>query len=187
MLKRILHDWHRYVLWALLSALIWAWIFSLVTRAPASKKVQLFAELPAMRGEALEIALEREKPDVIAYVQAEPFDYAMIDQTEVLYGDLYLIPESKAETYLASFAKIDRTLFPDASFYESGGNAYGILVYDEETGLSVGGEYVAYLPGERCYLFFRAESQHLGAWNDSPDDAAIRIAQNYLNLSEDQQ
>ena len=123
MLKRILHDWHRYVLWALLSVLIWAWIFSLVTKAPASKKVQLFAELPAMRSEALEIALEREKPDGIAYVQAAQFDYAMIDQTEVLQGDLYLIPESKAEAYLASFAPIDRRLFPGASFYESQGKA----------------------------------------------------------------
>lgn len=187
MLKRILHDWHRYVLWAMLSVLIWAWIFSLVTKAPASKKVQLFAELPAMRSEALEIALEREKPDGIAYVQAAQFDYAMIDQTEVLYGDLYLVPESNAEAYLASFAPIDRRLFPGASFYESQGKAYGLLVYDEETGLSVGGEYVAYVPGERCYLFFRAESQHLGAWNGSPDDAAIRIAQNYLRLGEEKQ
>lgn len=186
MIKKILRNWHRYVLWALLSAILWGWIFTLVTSAPASKKVQLFADLPDMRNEALEIALEREKPDGIRYVQAATFEYAMIDATEVLKGDLYLVPESKAEEYLASFTPIDRSLFPNASFYESDGEAYGLLVYDEAENLAIGNGYVLYVPGERCWLFFSKDSGHIGAWNGSPDDAAIRVAQNYMKLEQEE-
>ena len=138
MIKKILGNWHRYVLWTIVSVMFWGWIISLVIRAPESQKVTLFADLPAMDGEALEIALEREKPEGIKYVQAALFDYAIIDASEVLSGDLFLIPESKAGEYLASFIPIDRSLFPGASFYESDGVAYGLLEYDEEADLAVG-------------------------------------------------
>lgn len=185
MIKRILGNWHRYVLWTLLSGIFWAWILLLATDAPASKKVQLFAELPAMQSEPLELALEREKPDGIRFVQAAPFDYAMFNADEVLHGDLYVIPEWKAETYLPSFAEIDPSLFPGQTFYESEGKPYGIVVHDPASGLSIGNAYLTYFTDERCILFFNRDSQHLGAWNNSPDDAAIAVARNFLSLGQE--
>lgn len=185
MLKKILQNWHRYVIWALLSGIFWAWIGTRVAEAPAAQKVQLYADLPAMEREKLEIALEHEKPDGIRYVQAANFDYALFDSTEVLYGDLYLIPESKAEMYLSSFAPIDPAAFPGQTFYEANGKTYGIVVFDQDAGIWIGGEYVMYIAEERCFLFFNKESQHLGAWNNSADDAAIVIARNYLNLKQE--
>ncbi len=60
-------------------------------------------------------------------------------------------------------------------------------MYDEAEGISIGSAYVTYIPGERCILFFNLESQHLGEWNDSPDDAAIAVAQRFLKLTQEAQ
>ena len=178
MIKRILRNWYRYVLWTLLSAVFWAWIFTLLFSAPVKQKVVLYADLPYLDRNALSIELERDKPEGIRIVDTATFDDKMFNQVEVLTGDLFLIPESKTEEYLASFTPIDRADFPGETFYESDGEAYGILVYDEETGLNTGGEYLFYIPQERCWLFFNKDSIHVGAH----DDAAIAVAQQFLKL-----
>jgi hypothetical protein len=178
MIKQILRNWYRYILWALLSAVLWAWIFTLLFSAPAGKKVVIYADLPKLDHNALSIVLEEDLPEGILRVDAQTFDGMLFDMSSVLKGDLYLIPESKAEEYLASFAPIDRTDFPGESFYESDGQAYGILVYDEETGRNVGGDLIFYIPHERCWLFFNKDSIHTG----TQDDAAITIARHFLKL-----
>ena len=123
MIKRILRNWYRYVLWTLLSAVFWAWIFTLLFSAPVKQKVVLYADLPYLDRNALSIELERDKPEGIRIVDTATFDDKMFNQIEVLDGDLYLIPDSEAEEYLASFAPIDRADFPDATFFESDGEA----------------------------------------------------------------
>ena len=178
MIKNILRNWYRYVLWALLSAVFWAWIFILLFSARPAKKVVLYADLPDLDRNALSIELEREKPKGIRIVDMAVFDDMMFNQVEVLSGDLFLIPDSKVEEYLASFAPIDRADFPGETFFESDGEAYGILVYDEETGLKVGGDLILYIPQERCWLFFNKDSKHIGGH----DDAAIAVAQHFLDL-----
>ena len=52
----------------------------------------------------------------------------------------------------------------------------------EARGVAVGTRYVAYIPGETYYLFFNANSSHLGDWNGSVDDAAILAAGAFLAL-----
>ena len=187
LIKKLLNNWHRYVLCALLSGVFWAWIILRAVNAPVSQKVQLFADLPYLENERLEIALEREKPDGIKYVEAKTFEGLMFDLSVVLQGDLYLIPESKAEEYLASFAPIDPADFPGQTFYESDGKPYGITVFDENAGIRIGDSYVMYIADERCFLFFNRDSKHLGAWNGSKDDAAIAIAHNFLKLEREEQ
>ena len=178
MIKRILRNWYRYILCALLSAIFWAWIFTLLFSAPAKKKIVLYADQPYLERNALSMALEEDLPDGIRIVDTASFDDKMFNQVEVLDGDLFLISESHAEAYLASFAPIDRANFPGASFYESDGEAYGVLVYDEGMGLNVGGQFIVYTPKERCWLFFNKDSMHIG----KNDDAAITIAQHFLDL-----
>lgn len=178
MIKGILRNWYRYILWALLSAVFWAWIFILLFSARPAKKVVLYADLPYLDRNALSLELEREKPEGIRIVDTAVFDDMMFNQTEVLSGDLFLIPDSKVGEYLASFMPIDRSDFPGETFYESDGEAYGILVYDEQTGRRVGGDLIFYIPNERCWLFFRKDSQHVGG----RDDAAIAVARHFLTL-----
>lgn len=182
MIKSIFRNWYRYILWALISAIFWMWIHTLLFSAPVQKKVVLYADLPSIDDKGLSIVLEEDLPEGIKRVPTNCFEDLMFDQAAVLRGDLYLIPESDVDTYLASFAPIDRSAFPGASFYESDGEAYGILVNDESAGLKIASRYVYYLPGERCWLFFNRDSVHLGTGDRAKDDAAITVAQHFLNL-----
>ena len=182
MFKWILRNLHRYVLWALLSVVIWAWIFTLRFSAKAEEKVSLFAELPGISGNGLAMALEEDLPEGIRRVDPSNFDVGLFNQQSVLSGDLYLVPEAEIEMFASSLAPIDRTAFPDATFYEIDGEAYGILISDPETGFSVASDYVIYYQNVRCWLCFNRESIHLGGWNGSADDAAIVIAQHFLDM-----
>ena len=47
-MKGIFKNLHRYLLWTVISVVFWAWIISLITNAPAGKKVILYADLDAM-------------------------------------------------------------------------------------------------------------------------------------------
>ena len=37
--KNVFSQLHTFILWALMSAIFWGWIFTLVTDAPAGKKI----------------------------------------------------------------------------------------------------------------------------------------------------
>ena len=182
MFKSILRNWYRYVLWALISLVFWSWIVMLRTDTIPQNKVVLYADQPALDGEGLELALEETMPESIRFVKAHAFEYAMFNQQAVLNGDLYLVSDRFVDEFIDSFVPIDKSFFPGASFYEKDGVAYGVCVYDEAAGLCAGRGYVSYLAGERCYVFFNESSLHLGAWNDSKDDAAIAVAQDFLKL-----
>ena len=182
MFKSLLRNLHRYVFWALISVMLWAWIFTLLFSAPEKNKITIFADVPEIDGNALSIELEQDLPKGIRLIDAKTFNALLFQQYAVLNGDLYLVPESDTETYLPSFTPIDRAAFPGATFYESDGEAYGILLFDGQNGPAVGRQYVTYAQDERCWLFFNKDSKHLGAWNGSADDAAIVIAQHFLKL-----
>lgn len=182
MWKKILRNGHRYVLWAVLSVVFWAWIVSRVTDARPQNKVVVYADLDLMDGRALSLQFDERLPDGIKYVEFDRFDDMIFSPTSVLTGDLYLIPQSKIHDYFASFAPIDRTLFPGASFFEQGGTAYGVCVYDEEAGVKLGGDRIAYPPGERCYLFFNKDSKHVGLNEAAYDDAASAVAAIFIDL-----
>lgn len=186
MIKKILRSWHRYLLCALLSVIFWAWIFTLLFHAPAKRKIVLYAALPVIDGNGLSMVLEEDLPKGIRRVDAGTVENAIFNQDEVLNGDLFIISEADAEQLVVSFAKIDRAAFPGETFYESDGNAYGILVYDEDSGLRVAGDNVFYVPHQRFYLFFNKDSKHIGEWNGSPDDAAITVAQHLLTLKQEE-
>ena len=180
--KGVLRNLHRYILWLLLSVVFWAWIFSRVNDAPAAKKLILYADLDAMDREALCAVLERDMPDSIRFVEPQLFVDAMFEPSSVAKGDMFIVSEGQAEGVLQDLAVIDRAAFPGQTFYESEGKAYGILVYDEAAGVRVGARYLAYEPGETYYLFFNKDSLHIGAWNASADDAALRAAAVFLTL-----
>lgn len=182
MIKWIFKNWHRYVLWALLSVIVWAWIFTLLFSAKAAEKVSLYAELPGINGNGLAAALEEDLPEGIRRIDPGSFDVGLFNEESVLAGDLYLVPEPEVELFASSFAPIDRSAFPGETFLEIDGTAYGILASDPETGYGAASEYVVYYQNVRCYLCFNKDSIHLGTWNGSADDAAITVARQFLDL-----
>ena len=181
-MKSILKNWHRYLLWLVVSFFFWAWIFTLITDAPAQKKLVLYADCPAMEREALDAELEKAMPEGIRFVEARVFSDEMFSPTNLTSGDLFILSSQQIDRYLPNCLPLDEAAFPGQPFYEAEGAAYGVCVYDEEAGIRIGTKYLAYLPGETYYLFFNANSRHLGAWNGSRDDAALRAAQTFLTL-----
>ena len=181
-MKGIFKNWHRYLLWLVVSCFFWAWIFTLITDAPAAKKLVLYADCPAMEREALDEALEADMPENIRFVEARVFSDEMFQPSNLTRGDLFILSSQQIDRYLPNCIPLDEAAFPDRLLYEAEGAAYGVCVYDEARGVAVGTKYVAYIPGETYYLFFNADSPHLGAWNGSQDDAAILAAGAFLAL-----
>ena len=182
-MKGILKNWHRYLLWLVVSFFFWAWIFTLITDAPAAKKLVLYADCPAMEREALDAQLEKDMPEGIRFVEARIFSDEMFQPTNLTAGDVFILSSQQIERYLSLCTPLDPAAFPDAALYEAEGRPYGVCVYDEARGVAVGTKYVAYIPGETYYLFFNAGSPHLGPWNEaSRDDAAITAARGFLAL-----
>ena len=181
-MKGILKNWHRYLLWLTVSFFFWAWIFTLITDAPAAKKLVLYADCPAMERQALDDALEADMPDSVRFVEARVFSDEMFQPSNLAAGDVYILSGQQIERYLPSCIPLPESAFPGRRLYEAEGKAYGVCVYDEGQGVAIGTKYVAYIPGETYYLFFNASSLHLGSWNSSPDDAAILAARAFLVL-----
>lgn len=177
-IKRVLSQMHRYVIVAFVSVFFWAWIFTLVTDAPAARKVMLYADVQRMEDRALAVELETELPDGIRMVQVHPFSYAAFDTGEPDRADLWIVPESRMETLVPQLCPCAPR---DADDYTANGAVYGWRL-STPGGKGVAKAYISYAADEPYYLCFLAASEHLGTWNGSPDDAAIRVAEHLMRL-----
>ena len=178
-LKSVWSQLHRFVLWALLSTILWAWIFTLVTDTVPEKKVTLYVQTEGCRSVELTLKLEEEKPEGIKMIKVHPFSYAAFGNRELLTSDLYAVREADAEEMLPSFAPLDGEMLDTGGreLFIRDGVCYGVkLAGPGEKGAAA--SYMGYEPGESYYLFFNAESSHLG----SGDGAALRVAEALLKL-----
>ena len=179
-LRNIWSQLHRFVLWALLSTVFWAWIFTLVTDTVPAKKVTLYLQLEQCRDQELSLKLEESRPEGIRMVKVHPFSYAAFGNRDLLEADLYLVREADAEEMLQSFAPLDGEDWDpgDRELYCRDGVCYGVKVYDAASGTGAAQTYLDYEPEGDYYLFFNADSLHLGAG----DSAALRVAEALLKL-----
>ena len=181
-LRNILSQLYKYVLWLVLTVVFWAWIFGMLTDTVPAKKLLVCVDRTQVEDQAMSVALEKDLPDGIRMVKVHPFGYYMFGSEELLSADLYIVGEGRAEEYLDSFRPLAETGFPaeDRPVWSSGGTAYGLMIYDAESGEGAASSYVGYeVPGEEkenCYLFFGAKSRHL------EDGTAQELAQTLLLL-----
>ena len=180
--KNIFSQLHIYMIWLILSALLWGWIFTFVTDTVPAKKVVLFVDAPACQDLELRMELEKDMPEGLRMVQVHPFTYAMFDENTLLNADLYIVPASKVEEYRDSFAPLDDTVLPG----QTRGPLDGIRVYDRAAGTGTADALITYAaPGteaEDYYLFFGANSLHAAALTGSGDNAALAVAETLLNM-----
>ena len=181
-LKNIFSQWYKYVLWALLSAFFWGWIFTLLTDARPANKLVLCVDRPELRDEALANALSAGKPEGIKLVAVHSFDYYIFDTEELRCADLYIVGGNEAEKYMESFRPLAETGYVSpGETWTHEGVAYGWKVYDAQTGEGAAASYIAYTAeGETpqdYFLFFGAESAH------REDGKALRLAEALLKLS----
>lgn len=175
-LKNILSQLHLYLLWLILSAVLWGFVYGLITDAPAEKKLVIYADVYACRDRELAEELEKTMPAGLKMIRVHPFDYAMFSDSELLNADLYLVPESRAGDYLDSYSPLDGAAlpWPEAGLWCFEGVAYGVSFQGAAS-------YIDYAPpGEQAepyYLFFGVNSAHTASLNGSADDAALAVAQ----------
>ncbi len=160
-LKNILSQLHSFLLWALASVLLWAWIFGLATDTSFDKKVMIFCHVPAVQEVELTTELEKDLPEGIKMVQVHPFDYVMFDTVSITRADILIIPA------------IDVAEMGDEIVPLEGER--GVQVYDPDTGEGILLDYITY-GDEAYYLFLGAGSAHL------EDGIAAEIAEKLLDM-----
>lgn len=178
-LKRIWAQIHRFVFWALILSLFWAWIYTMVGDTSRDKKVLFYLETPGLERRALSIRLEDACLPVegIKMIQARGFSYELFGSE--LNGDLYLMRESTLKATLEETPeKLAAIELPEGMRgYEWKGGVYGILAFDPETQKGPAMEQIRYAPFDRpepeaFWLCFDAKSQHLAAQPGALDNAA---------------
>lgn len=159
-LKNILSQLHSFVLWALASALIWAWIFTFVTDTSPDKKVTVYCYVPELRDTRLAAALEEDLPEGLRMIKVHSFEYVMMGVDAFKDGDIFIIPESAIEEYGELLLE----------------GREGVKVYDAATGQGAAVEYIGY-DDEDYYLFLGAGSVHI------EDGKALEVAREILEIS----
>lgn len=156
-LRNFFSHLYLYVLWLVLSAVIWMFVFGFVTDTSPDKKVTLFVDAP-VEDTALAYELEKDLPEGIRMVKVHPFSYAMFDDSNITTADLFIIPESEYELYASAFTDPE-----------------GIPVWDSAAHQGAAGQFISY-PEEDCRLYYNVDGVHL------QDGAAQYIAEKLLKL-----
>ena len=160
-LRNILSQWHVFVLWALLSAIFWSWIFTFVTDTSPERKITVYCDVQALEDTALAVALEENMPEGLRLIQVHSFDYVMFGVDAFYQGDVFIVPASEIETYAEFLAPVD--------------GIDGVKVYDAAAGKGVAAAYIHYAD-EDYYLFLGSGSVHL------EDGKALDIARQLLAM-----
>ena len=160
-IKNVFSQLHRYVLWLIISAVFWGWIFTLVTDTSADRKVTVYCQVPGLEDVALAAALEEHMPEGLRMVKVHSFDYVMFDTEDFYKADIFILPASAVEEYGELLAPVE-------------GN-YGVKIYDAATGEGVAPAFIRY-PEEDCWLFLGGDSVHL------EDGKALAVARELLAM-----
>lgn len=172
--------------WAMISVLLWGWIFTFLTDAPPAEKLTVFFDVPAVNSTPLAVLLEEEAGEGIRMVKANPFTYAMMDDTEISAADVYVVSASEAETYRDWFRPLPEELREAGEVLLMDGEPWGLRIYDGQTRTGAAAGYVQYTaPGETeedHYLFFGGASLHVPGNEGALDDEAVRLVQRLLKI-----
>lgn len=187
-LKNIWAQLHRFVFWALILSLLWAWIYTFVGDTTRDKKLILCVDAYALEQRPLALRLEDEcLPAGIKMIQVRSFGYDFLG-TE-LEGDLYLMKASILEAALTDTpGKLAPLTLPEGmAGYTREGKTWGILVFDPATQHGPAMDYIQYTPmpdpePEAYYLCFDAASPHLARNEGAQDNAAWELALAFLRI-----
>ena len=181
-LKNIWAQLHRFVFWALILSVLWAWIYTFVGDTTRDKKLMLYVDAYALERRELAIRLEDEcLPEGIKKIQVRSFDYDIFGGE--IQSDLYLMKESILRATLEQSPEKLAPLTPPSgkAGYEWEGKCWGILVFDPATQRGSAMDYIQYAPlsepeQEAYYLCVDAASPHYAANHNALDNAAWEVA-----------
>ena len=159
--KNIFSQLHTFVLWLLVSALFWGWIFTFVTDTSPEKKVTVYCRVPAVEDTAMAAALERDMPEGLRMVKVHSFDYVMFGTDAFDRGDVFIIPASEDPDFVKDLLPLE--------------GEQGTEIYDAGTGEGAATAYIQY-GDEDYYIYLGSGSVHL------EDGAALAVARAILAL-----
>ncbi len=187
-LKNILSQLHRYIVWALILSILWCLVYSRVGDRPAEKKVVFYSGAYACNGAELAHELEdRGLPEGIEMVQVRGASYDLFGFNKD--GDLYLVREPDLLAMLEAvpdrLAAIELPEGMEGFAWE--GKLLGIRVFDPGTQKGPAMSYIQYTPlpdpeTEAYYLCFDAASLHLKSNENAIDNAAWELAMEFLEM-----
>ncbi len=185
--KHLASHLHVYVLWSILSAFLWMWIFGFVTDTTTFHKVSVYIDCHTCEELDLTLELEKDLPDGIKMVKVHPLQYVVFDEPTMLMGDIMILRACDLENYRDFLCPITLAAHRfDRPTYKIEDEVYGIQVYDGASGQGILCEYVSFLaPDEEpqnFYMVFLNKSRHLGQLNGSDDEAAFDIALRLLEI-----
>lgn len=186
-IKNIVSQLHTFVLWALVSVLLWGWIYTFIGDTAPEHKVTVFVEAYALESEALSLRLEEHLPEGIKMIKAHDFDYQLFSTGST--GDIYIVRASVLRTMLEEDpGKVLPVQAPEGeTAYLYQGQCCGIRIFDASTQTGRGMQYIQYTPlpdpePEDYYLVFSSETQHLNGAAGALDNAAWDVAMELLSL-----
>ena len=195
-MKKVKQLWNllpAMILWLMLSAFFWGWIFTFLTDTEPENKLTLFVDAAVTDGTGLAVKLEESLlSDTIRMVKVHPFSYAMLDGEQLRCSDAFIVRASHVEEYREWFAPLPSEFAACADPADASvlllpdGAPCGLRVYEAATGEGIAAEYISYhdpaLPDEDFYLIFGKASVHLTANGGGLDDEAVRLAEAFLSL-----
>lgn len=187
-LKNILAQLHRFVFWALILSLFWAWIYIYVGDTSREKKVLIYIDAYELHQRVLGLRLEdMGLPEGIEMIEVRSFDYDMFGSA--LNGDIYLMKESILKATLdespEKLAPID--LPAGREGYDWSGKTWGILAFDPQTQTGLAMDLIRYAPEggrekEAYYLCFEASGPRGSGPSGGVDPAAWEVGTRFLEM-----
>ncbi len=172
------------ILWLVLGAVFWGWVFAFLTDAPAAQKLTLFAEMEVADQDALALALEAGTGEGIRMVKVHPFSYAMLNGDALREADLYIVTASGAETYRDWFIPLPETLRDRGEMVSPEGVPVGVRVWNAGTRTGIAADWLSYPAEEDAFLCLGRTSLHVLGLEDAADDEAVDAALRFLALPE---
>ena len=132
------------VLWTLTALVFTGFVFNQITDTAPKNKIVIYADCEIRNAPELAERLEKELGGAVRMVKIHPFSYAMFDTARLKQADLYIVPDSREETYCEWFAGED-----------------ALTVRDPAAGTAAAADHFLYEPEETYRIRTGSASVHL--------------------------
>lgn len=179
--------WYLYLIWAAVAALLWSWIFGLLTRPDDNEKVTVFVGTPYCEQQQLEAELKKDTPQYlreteVLYFNPDNYNFEMFFTVKSPESDVFILTRDVIES-----AGVERFLSFEKSAAEAAfGSGVGLLEVDGAYyGVKLDGAK-DYIRGDEergdIYILFNKNSPHTGGLSAAEFTGATEIAGRITSL-----
>ena len=179
--KKVMNLVPLMLLWLMMTAFVWGWIFTFLTDAPREEKMVLFIECDVPGDTFIASKMEAHPSSVIRLAQVKPFSYSMMSSSDIRNADLYILSESGMREYFEWLTPLPKSMFSLGETYEADGAFYGIKVFDAENEAGILTDHIAY-EDQDYFIAFGKNSCHNMENENAVSNEAIAHAKMLFEL-----